>query len=371
VTTTVRANLRAVAPEESSAVVPLLAAALLADVRFDPMSHSPGALIVYARHVLRCAYRAGTVDTVLASDATTVIGVAVTMPYPCDPAARLLPASEQEGLPGLPGLDLPAGNLAELGHLERSRRPHREPYQVLEYLAVHPGASYEQVGSMLLRILRRRFDATGFGCYAEAGSVRARNLYRQYGFVCLDGPGVGSGRAFSARMWRDPDPRSRRGFGPQTHRRVAELFRDGHGQRTIAAEVGCSVSTVHQILCTLGLKKLVALPEDAVRRYQNGEITPDDIGAALGIPTRRVVQKLLAAGVDVPASYEEGVRKDIIRRYTKDRESIKGIAPVVRRSAYYVRKTLEDADIPRRGPGGIPKSSPRFASPAAAPRARH
>ena len=357
---TLRAALRAAPPARLPAIAALLAQHLHADPRFGPIPDRAAALTVYARHVLRCAYRTGSVDVVLSGDTdghlgpNTIIGVAVTMPYPGDPAHRLLPTSEHDKLPGLrahPGVDTLTRNLTELGRRERARRPPGGPYQVLEYLAVHAGAPYAQAGAKLLRVLRKRLDATGHSCYTDANSAHTRELLRRHGFIVLDRPAPGADHAPSRRMWRDPAANHRRVHPADRYRLVEALYRkEGLLIGDIAATAGCTDNTVYYMLKTLGLAadNRTALPDTAVQQYQNGDTTPEDIADELGIPTHRVLKLLTAAGADVPTDYEEHVRKDIIHRYTTLKESIRTICLAVGRSKPYVRKTLTDARVQPR-----------------------
>jgi hypothetical protein len=365
---TLRAALRTAPPARLPAIATLLAQHLHADPRFGPIPDRENTLSGYAQHVLRCAYQAGSVDVVLSGDTdgrlgpNTLVGVAVAMPYPGDPAHRLLPTSEQDRLPGLhalPGLDDLTRNLTELGRREQLRRPRCEPYQVLEFLAVHPSAPYEQAGAKLLRILRKRLDATGSSCYTDARGAHTQELLRHHGFIVLDRPAPGADQTTSQRMWRmwrDPVVSKRRVYPAEMFRLVAELYRQqGLPIGDIAAKAGCTESTVYYMLKTLGLAadNRTALPDTAVQRYQNGETTPENIAADLGIPTHRVLKLLTEAGADVPADYEERVRADIVHRYTTRRETVDTIRLAVGRSKPYVRNTLTEAGVPLR-PRGRP-----------------
>jgi hypothetical protein len=360
---TLRAKLRAAPPARLPAITALLAQHLNADPRFGPIPERENALTAYAQHVLRCAYQAGSVDIVLSRDTggelgpNTLVGVAVTMPYPGEPAHRLLPASDQDRLPGLsapPGGDALTSYLAALTRAEHARRPPSGPYQVLEYLAIHPGASYEQTGATLLRILRKRLDATGSSCYTDARGAHSTELLRHHGFSVLGRPAPSSDQGTSRRMWREPVAGTRRVYPAETFRIVARLYRqEGLAVGDIAAKAGCSESTVYYMLKTLGLAadNRTALPDTALRQYQNGDTTPEDIAADLGIPTHRVLKLLTAAGTDVPADFEERVRADIIDRYSTRRETMHTICLAVGRSIPYVRKTLTDAGITLRPRG--------------------
>jgi hypothetical protein len=357
---TLRAQFRAAPPARLPAITALLTQHLHTDPRFGAIPDRTESLTAYAQHILRCAYHTGSVDVVLSGDTdghldpNTIIGVAVAMPHPGDPAHRLLPTSDQDTLPGLHAL---TSNLADLGRLEQSRRPPGGPYQVLEYLAVHADAPYEQVGAKLLRVLRKRLDATGHSCYTDADGARTQELLRRHGFIALDRPTPGADQATSRRMWRmwrDPATSKRRVYPAETYRLVAELYRHvGLPIGDIAAKAGCAESTVYYMLKTLGLAadNRTALPDTAVRRYQAGETTPEDIATDLGIPAHRVLKLLTEAGADVPADYEEHVRKDIIDRYTTRRETMDTICLAVGRSKPYIRKTLTDAEVQLRPTG--------------------
>ncbi|MDI5976301.1 GNAT family N-acetyltransferase [Amycolatopsis magusensis] len=81
--------------------------------------------------------------------------------------------------------------------------PH-EPHHHLAFLAVHPDAQGQGLGTTLLRHHHRELDAAGTAAYLEASSLRAAALYEREGyhfrgepFHLPDGPPM-------YPMWRDP-----------------------------------------------------------------------------------------------------------------------------------------------------------------------
>jgi len=131
---------------------------------------------------------------------------------------------------------------------------------------------------------------------------------------------------------------------------------DQWSKPAIAAEVGCSLTTVYALLKGIDTPQAHrrALPPDALRRYQRGE-TVASIAAATGFRTSTLVRLLAEAGADVTADTEEHVRADIVHRYIHRRESIRVIAAAIGRSYGTVHRILTTQKVKLRPRGGRPR----------------
>jgi len=144
-------------------------------------------------------------------------------------------------------------------------------------------------------------------------------------------------------------------FNLEVQQHVRKLHNvDQWSKPAIAAEIGCSLTTVYVLLKGIETPRprrtRRGLPAGTVRRYNRGE-TVASIAARTGYRPSTLVRLLAAAGADVTADAEEQVRADIVHRYTHRRESIRTIAAALGRSYGYVRLTLTTQNVELRPRG--------------------